>query len=196
MKVWVFLDGRQQGPFEDNELTSIPGFSENTKVWFEGLPKWYAAGSLAQLQHVFAPQDAQNTEEAQETVETIETVEITEEAPDTGMPEKPAQDTPPERPAFFRPTTRTFFRPQTPQTQAFPSEPCPPTYVGWSIFLFLCCCSPVSVAALAASICVTIFYGKGNLEKARKASEVTAWLVMISIALGMLPVMLMSALLG
>lgn len=190
MKVWVFLDGRQQGPFDDKELTSLPGFSENTKVWFEGLPKWCIAGSLTQLQHLFAPTSEENVDK---DIETVETVEITEETPDTGMPEQPVQETPPERPAFFQNTAQTFFRPAFNQAQAYPTEPCPPTYVGWSIFLFLCCCSPVSAAALAASICVAEFHRKGKLDKARKASEITVWLIMISIALGMLPVMLMSA---
>ncbi len=75
-----------------------------------------------------------------------------------------------------------------------PGEPCPPTYLGWSVFLMICCCSPVSLGALAASICVSSYYGRGDLDKARKASEWAAWLIMISFALGMIPSMMLSAL--
>ena len=75
-----------------------------------------------------------------------------------------------------------------------PDEPCPPTYLGWSIFLLICCCSPLSLAAVIASICTSSYYGRGRLDSARKASEVAAWLVMISIALGLIPVILMSCL--
>ena len=57
----------------------------------------------------------------------------------------------------------------------------------------ICCCSPVSLAALVSSICVSSYYNSGQLKKAKKASEVSAWLIMIAIALGMIPVMLMSA---
>jgi len=46
MKVWVYLDGRQQGPFEFEQLLDLP-VDENTKVWYEGLPRWCAAGELA-----------------------------------------------------------------------------------------------------------------------------------------------------
>lgn len=54
----------------------------------------------------------------------------------------------------------------------------------------------MSLGALVASICVTSFYQGGNVEKARKASEVAAWLIMIAIALGFFPVMLMSSIFG
>ena len=77
-----------------------------------------------------------------------------------------------------------------------PDEPCPSTYLGWSIGLAICCCSPLSIGALIASICVTSFYQGGNVEKAKKASEIAAWLIMIAIALGFFPVMFMSSLFG
>lgn len=177
MKVWVYLDGRQQGPFDDIELTSLEGFGENTKVWFEGLAKWQAAGELEQLAHLFG-----ECEENPGEVACEESAEV-----------------PPRRPEAFRPAQPQYAPQQrfTPQAAAqLPTEPCPPTYVGWAIFLFLCCCSPFSLAALAGSICVTVLYGNGKLDKAKKASEITAWLIMLAIALGMFPVMFMSAFMG
>ena len=52
MKIWIYVDGRQQGPFELEELLDKP-VTESTKVWFEGLPKWYPAGYLDELRPLF-----------------------------------------------------------------------------------------------------------------------------------------------
>lgn len=171
MKVWIYLDGRQQGPFEMEELRGIDGFNENTKVWFEGLPKWYPAGTLDELRPLFESIEAdaepdEHSETPRETV--VETIE------------RRAADNP------FAPGRMYTRRVQL-------DEPCPPTYLGWSIFLLICCCSPVSIGALVASICTSSFYGQGNLAKAKKSSEVTAWLIMLSFALGILPMMFMAA---
>ena len=148
MKIWVYLDGRQQGPYELEELFDLP-VDENTKVWFDGLPRWCAAGEIEELRCLF----------------------------DSNSP------------VPYTPGRRTPHR-------ELPEEPCPSTYLGWSIALTICCCSPLSLGALVASICVTSFYQGGNVEKARKASEVAAWLIMIAIALGFFPVMLMSSIFG
>lgn len=173
MKVWVYLDDRQQGPFEIEELKTMPGFNENTRVWFEGLPKWYPAGSLDELRPLFSADeaDAQAAAEPQESpAEVAEHIEAQAE------------------------NTASRFAPGQIYTASRPlDKPCPPTYIGWSIFLLICCCSPVSAASLIASICVSTFYNRGDMDKARKASEVAAWLVMVAFALGILPVMLMSA---
>lgn len=180
MKVWIYLDGTQQGPFEMEDLKSKPGFDENTRVWFEGLPKWYPAGSLEQLKPLFESSecDVNNVEEHDAV------------APETPAPQlsEPAKQAEPSVDPYA--PGRMYRRP------AQPGVPCPPTYIGWSVFLLICCCSPVSLAALAASICVSTFYGHGNIDKAKKASEWAAWLVMISFALGMIPMMIVSALMG
>lgn len=60
----------------------------------------------------------------------------------------------------------------------------------------VCCCSPVSLAALVSSICTSSFFMRGDVRKARKASEVTAWLIMIALALGMIPAMLTTIFFG
>lgn len=160
MKVWVFIDGRQQGPFEKEELSGIPGFNENTKVWYEGLPKWYPAGSLDEFSEFF--------DNAAASAECV------------------TEDYAASSQAFSESAAAS-------QVRRTIDEPCPPTYVGLSVFLLICCCSPVSAAALVASICTSSLYAKGNLAGSKKASEVAAWLIMAAIALGFIPVMLMSA---
>lgn len=176
MKVWIYLEGKQQGPFEMEDLASKPGFDKDTRVWFEGLPKWYPAGSLTELQSLFSDSET-------ETTETIST-ETAESSAANLSETAPQPDNNPFAPG------RMYRRPVQ------PGVPCPPTYLGWPVFLIICCCSPVSLAALAASICVSTFYGQGNLDKAKKASEWAAWLVMISFALGMIPMMIVSAIMG
>ncbi|MBD5216626.1 MAG: DUF4339 domain-containing protein [Bacteroidales bacterium] len=173
MKVWVYLDGRQQGPFEFEQLLDMP-VDQDTKVWFEGLDKWYPAGTLEQMRPLFdgsltAVRNAHTEPETETAREVTEVIEIAEQ---------PAGATAAAAAALHRQ----------------PDEPCPPTYLGWSIFLLICCCSPLSLAAVIASICTSSYYGRGRLDSARKASEVAAWLVMISIALGLIPVILMSCL--
>ena len=173
MKVWVYLDGRQQGPFEFEQLLDMP-VDQDTKVWFEGLDKWYPAGTLEQMRPLFdgsltSVRNAHTEPETETAREVTEVIEIAEQ---------PAGATAAAAAALHRQ----------------PDEPCPPTYLGWSIFLLICCCSPLSLAAVIASICSSSYYGRGRLDSARKASEVAAWLVMISIALGLIPVILMSCL--
>lgn len=177
MKVWIYLEGKQQGPFEMEDLKSKPGFDENTRVWFDGLPKWYPAGTLEQLRPLF---------------ESTGSEAVDAEAQEPGSPVTPLS-----QPAMHAETVYDpYAQARMYRQPAQPDEPCPPTYIGWSIFLLICCCSPLSLAALAASICVSTFYGRGNIGQAKKASELAAWLVMISFALGMIPMMIVSALMG
>lgn len=204
MKIWIFLDGRQQGPFELSQLMDMP-VEPTTPVWFEGLPQWLPAGNVAELNALFGKEpvhpvspsaeaglgvgevesglaDEAKAETAEEAISGADEAAAVEETVVEVVEEKPVSK--------FAPGRRNY------NVDRRPSEPCPSTYLGWSVFLTVCCCSPVSVASLIASICVSSFYNNGNLEKSRKASEITAWLVMIAIALGFLPAMLMGLIMG
>lgn len=184
MKIWIYADGRQQGPFELEELLDKP-VTESTKVWYEGLPKWYPAGYLDEMRPLFDGTLArQRSENA-----TADTVRATEEnIPDSGAAEpvscqdgtpqeEPDTETAPDGPA-------PGIAPEPQFRRRIPDEPCPPTYLGWTIFLTICCCSPLSVASLVTAILTSSYYNSGNMRKARNCSEATAWLIMISIALG------------
>lgn len=201
MKVWIFLDGRQQGPFSLEELLDMP-VNENTKVWYEGLPKWYPAGSLDKMRPLFdgtlARGENTTAEHVEESAEVAETENVEVEEHDARVNEEVHEAVEVQQPV--RPVNTN---PYAPGQRSYRSaaavacdEPCPPTYLGWSIFLTICCCSPVSLAALVASIFVSTYYNRGNLAKSKKASEVTAWLIMVAIALGFIPMMLMSSFLG
>lgn len=212
MKIWIYVDGRQQGPFTLEQLLDQP-VDENTKVWYEGLPKWYPAGYLDELKPLFdgslarrlaqeqanSSADAAVRDDSADAVSTEtdeEEVIITEddscpcdEGEDSGTPRQDVAG------GICAPAG---YAAQSPAdgSAGMTEEKCPPTYIGWSVFLAFCCCSPVSVAALAASVFVSVFHNKHQAARARKASEIAVWLVMISFALGMIPVVLMSAFFG
>lgn len=155
MKVWIYLDGRQQGPFELEELLDIEGLNENTKVWFEGLPKWYPAGSLEQMRPLFDGtlvrkpsqiENIQSAEPGEQLSEQDPDMRIEENTTPVSHNEQEAECTteqanepanhpqlPPPRPAHYAPGA--IYRP------AQTAEPCPATYLAWSIILLICCCS-------------------------------------------------------
>lgn len=188
MKFWIFLDGRQQGPYELEQLMDMP-VEPTTPVWFEGLPQWLPAANVAELNPLFGKDvPAASAPEETSTEQTLQTGE-----PGVHVEEETSAEvvTPTDKKAT---ATGKYTPGRRCNVNNRPEEPCPPTYLGWTIFLTVCCCSPVSLASLVTSICVSSYYNSGNLNKSRKASEITAWLVMIAIALGFLPAMLMGLL--
>lgn len=72
--------------------------------------------------------------------------------------------------------------------------PRPATFLAWSIILTLCCCTPFSLAAVVTGALTTQRYNRGNYEGAQRMSNVTEWLVIISITLGIvgLPVSMLA----
>ena len=146
-KIWIFLNGTQQGPYTPEQLRDLPVDAE-TPVWFMGLPKWTPAGRVPELAELLAIETSAPESEAAEIVIA------------------PAGTA----------ATATF---------DLVDEPCPRTYIGWSIFVTVCCCSPFSIGALVASLMVTSLYRRGNLRGSRRASDWAQWLIMISMSVGM-----------
>lgn len=195
MKIWIYIDGAQKGPFGEDEILAM-NIEPSTPVWFEGMPKWLPAGEVPEMAALLrggsstddsaAGPDAASPEAPEAPAQDV-AAETSEIPGDTVVEEVIVEEKPLGKYAPGR---------RAPRRSELPSEPCPPTYLGWSVFLTVCCCSPVSIASLAASIFVTSYYNSGKLEKSRKASEIAAWLIMIAIALGFMPVMLMSVFTG
>lgn len=215
MKIWIYTDGAQKGPFSEEELLAM-NITPTTPVWFEGMSKWLPAGEVPEMAAILRGEHAASAEftEAQPDEETKaegseaesagEAGEVSAEAEGAsgGTTEATGAETAAEAAATevatavkAEPAAGKYAPGRRVQRRAErPDEPCPPTYLGWSVFLTICCCSPVSIASLAASIFVTSYYNNGKLDKSKRASEIAAWLIMTAIALGFLPVMLMSAL--
>lgn len=191
MKVWIFDEGTQLGPFSLSDLAER-NITEDTKIWCAGMDKWAPAGTVEELRSLFdgsfvADSEENTTEE--EVVITHEKVNEVAEEP-TGEPVEQEdeeysepENVPPLAPPFIPPY---FNRPPT------PAERLPENYLAWSIILTLLCCSPLALAALVGSIVTSNRVSKGNLKGAKCASEFTAWMIMLNIALGILPSLLLT----
>ena len=57
MKIWVHLNGQQQGPYEFEQLKSLP-ITPQTPVWYDGLAQWTVAGVAPATSMLFQPQPA------------------------------------------------------------------------------------------------------------------------------------------
>lgn len=57
MKVWIHIEGVQEGPYELDNLP-LDRMSPDTPVWYEGLPDWIAAGEAPLVAPLFNPQMA------------------------------------------------------------------------------------------------------------------------------------------
>ena len=173
MKVWIHINGVQQGPYtlEQLEAMRLPAA---TPVWYEGLPQWVPAcqaPALAPLYGGAAPA-ARPEAETREPVEEI--VEV----------ESPAAE------ASF---AAASYAQATPASDV-PARPA--TFLVWSIVLTLCCCTPFSIAAIVCGAITNTRYNRGDYAGARRMSHATEWLVIISITLGIvgLPISLLSML--
>ena len=71
-------------------------------------------------------------------------------------------------------------------------EPCPPTNLVWAIITTLLCCLPTGIVAIIYSLKVTNKYREGDIEGAKRASEIGAWWCIITIILGILSMPLIS----
>lgn len=65
-------------------------------------------------------------------------------------------------------------------------EPIPSTYLGWNIAMTLCCCMPMGIAGIIFSSMVKQRWYRGDIEGAKKASEIAAWCLILSIVLGLI----------
>ena len=172
MKIWIYRDGRQQGPFDLYNPGDI-SIDSTAPVWYEGLDRWKPAGLCPELKEFLSSSaDSTKTDDSPSAENSAQS--------DKAQSPQPAPAPAPE-----------IGRPAPPVASAAASAECPPTYIGWSIFLTICCCSPLSIGALIASICVVTAWNSGRHSNARKASQWAAWLIMTAIALGFLPMMLM-----
>lgn len=54
MKIWIYLNGVQQGPYTFDELRRLP-VDASTPVWYDGLPQWTPAGQAPATAPLFAP---------------------------------------------------------------------------------------------------------------------------------------------
>lgn len=131
MKIWIFLNGIQQGPYDLEQLGQLP-IEASTPVWYDSLEAWTPAGAAPATASLFA---------------------------------LPADPTPPPPTAPVEPSHR------------------PPTYIGWSILLTVCCCCPAGIAAIITGAITSSRWNSGDHEGALQMSHITEWLLIVTIVL-------------
>ena len=131
MKIWIYLNGLQQGPYSLEQVKLLP-VDADTPVWYDGLPQWTPAGQTPLLGPLFA----------------------------TAAPEPDGPACAPETPAeqaarAARTATQAAYAAQAAaqaaqaaQMATTPIPPRPSTYIVWSIILTILCCSPFALAGI------------------------------------------------
>lgn len=165
MKIWIHLNGMQQGPYSKEEIAAM-NLPSATPVWYEGLAQWIPACQAPALADIFDPgveRQPESTAEPrqQQTVCAVgDGVEVCAARASAPAARRPA------------------------------------TFLGWSILLTLCCCTPFSIAAIVTGAITNTRYGRGDYDGARRMSRATEWLVIIAITLGIvsLPVSMIAML--
>lgn len=182
MKIWIHINGVQEGPFEPDQLP-LNRMDPQTPVWYEGLDYWRPASTApvtAELLRAYYAGELQ-AQAGQRTAAQDHTVDV-----DTSSQSETRIDVDPQlswqqasnHPAADMAQKYAAFSPARPSGQA---EKCPPTYMVWSIILTLLCCNPIGIVSAVLGWTVTSKYREYDIEGARRRSETTAWWFIITI---------------
>jgi len=205
MKYWIIIDDRHAGPFSAQQLLET-GLTPDTLVWYEGLPDWTRAANVAELadglrqramaeaearERLVAESDARHAQEAAQAAgQFIEPDRIADD--DAMQPQEqestaeiietsaPAQ---PQQPSEAQPQLPTA-QPQPQQPAAAMQEPCPPSYIAWSIIATLLCCTIVGIPGIVFASMTKSAYYRGDLAKAKRYSDTAQWFIIAAITLG------------
>lgn len=182
-KYWIRENGQQSGPFSLEELQLRTFAKGDTFVWHKGLEGWMHIENVPELAHLIAPEPAAEPEQkaVESEAEVSETPKDMEEAEEAEVRESTpplfhSMPTPPpymEQPQVTAPTMHE----QTPRPE------CPPTNLVAAIVCTLLCCTPFGVAGIVCAVLTQNHYNAGNYEKARKYSQWSDWMCILSVVL-------------
>ncbi len=153
------IDNRRVGPLTFDELAAI-ALTADIPVWHDGLPDWTICGELPELAYRFRRPTPPPPPSVSENI----------------RPPQPPIVAEPE------PVAETIIE----ATVTRESEPCPPTYMAWSIVATVLCCLPIGIVGIIFASKVTTAWRMGDLKNAEKYSEWTQWCIILSISLGLL----------
>lgn len=182
MKIWIHLNGVQEGPFDEGSLP-LDRMTPSTPVWYEGLPYWMPATKAPVTAEILARHYSQDPQ-----AQPIPTPS-TDIRPADGL----ANQVLGEPQGIKYPQMQETPRGQQ-QMQQTPK--CPPTYIIWSVLLTVLCCNVIGIIPIITGVSVTSKYNNYNFEGARRSSQTTEWWLMITIvtSLMMLPLSIIAAL--
>lgn len=158
MQYWINHNGVQSGPVDLDAMKQM-GLTSAAYVWHEGLADWVKITQLPELQGVYEM--------------IVEPATMGQPyQPQQSVPEQPLQQPAPRQPQYAE-------QPQQP-------EPCPPTNLVWAIISTVLCCIPTGIVAIFYALKVSNKYREGDIEGAKRASEVGAWWCIATIILGII----------
>lgn len=168
MNYWIIVNDHHDGPYSVDTLVAN-GLKPEDLVWTEGLADWTPAGNILELAEAMNLRDSMAAAPAEPAApvaaEVIEIVETEAEAP---VEREPAY-------------TQAAPAQGAVMTQA---EPCPPSYIAWSIIVTVLCCTIVGIPAIVFASMTKSAYYRGDLAKAKRYSEITQWFIIAAIVLG------------
>ena len=157
MQYWINHNGVQSGPVDLDAMKQM-GLTSSAYVWHEGLSDWVNITQVPELQGAYAMES--------------ETTGAVMGQPYQPQPQPASQPAPQQQPQHAE-------QPQQP-------EPCPPTNLVWAIISTVLCCIPTGIVAIFYALKVSNKYREGDIEGAKRASEVGAWWCIATIILGII----------
>lgn len=164
MQYWINHNGVQSGPVDADGIKEL-ALTSRAYVWHPGLSDWVKITQVPELEGLY---------------------EVVDEPATVGQPLQPQNTAPAQQPINPQPVNT--------QPAEGATEPCPPTNLVWAIITTVLCCLPAGIVAIIYAMKVTNKYREGDIEGAKRASEVGAWWCIVSIILGILSMPLVSLL--
>ena len=182
-KYWIRENGQQSGPFSLEELQLRTFAKGDTFVWHKGLEGWMHIENVPELAHLIAPEPAAEPEQkaVESEAEVSETPKDMEEAEEAEVREStpPLFHSMPTPPPYMEQPQVTAL----PMHEQAPRPECPPTNLVAAIVCTLLCCTPFGVAGIVCAVLTQNHYNAGNYEKARKYSQWSDWMCILSVVL-------------
>ena len=186
-KYWIRENGQQSGPFSLEELQLRTFAKGDTFVWHKGLEGWMHIENVPELAHLIAPEPAAEPEQkvVESEAEVSETPKDMEEDMEEAEEAEVRESTPP---LFHSMPTPPPYMEQLqatapPMHEQAPRPECPPTNLVAAIVCTLLCCTPFGVAGIVCAVLTQNHYNAGNYEKARKYSQWSDWMCILSVVL-------------
>lgn len=192
MNYWIIVNDHHDGPYSVDTLVAN-GLKPEDLVWTEGLADWTPAGNILELAEAMNLCDSMAAAPAEPAApvaaEVIEIVETEAEAPmeqEAACDAEPAQQPQPAQQPYATPQMQTAYTQAAPAQAAAmtQAEPCPPSYIAWSIIATVLCCTIVGIPAIVFASMTKSAYYRGDLAKAKRYSEITQWFIIAAIVLG------------
>lgn len=168
-KYWIIVEGKPQGPFSASELRVRRDFTSTLPVWAESMADWTTVAEVEELAAMLAAEQVLEEAAAQES----------QQQPPPHPPRQAYTPEPPRQPLFgWTPTSGTFQRPSDVEHR-------PKNYIGLNIGVLICCCFIGGILGIVFGAQVNSKWERGDVEGAKRSSEIAAWCFIISFTLGL-----------